>query len=294
MTTYYVGLRDTVLKGRSDTPNTYTGLLGKYSNWDLMYTSHVLDGAPDKNHVPGVPQDSGGGEGDVQLSAMFAGTLYFVYPLAGAYNAVAPASVSYFYGAFPDYQYWGLITNYSGEDGTVFGHRPIVSTTTWGHLAYSPLESLDQNGNPVGLGPSAPYREWDYYYHGLPNTQAFNTARVGHVAHFTTSETGDVQGTAGIGESWDTYTPAASFGSFQPYLYKGVNAAFGNGPGGSGEEEFVTYGHIYEAANSVGTATDFYGDEHTREWFGVPAAAALNGGVPANGNNSYSAYAPKL
>lgn len=292
MTTFYVGHRP-ILRGRSDTPNTYTGLLGVYSNWDLMYTSHVLDGAPDLQHTPGVAQDTGGGEGDVQLSAMFTGTLDFVYPLDDPYNAVNPTSVNYFYGAFPSYQYWGLTSSYSGEDGTIDGHRPIVNGASYGHLAYSPNLPTDANGNPVGLGTESPYREWDYYYHGISNNQVLGTSRLGHTVRFTAGYS-DREGVAGIGEPWDTGTQAASFGSFQPYLYKGVDSAFGHGPGGSGEEEFTVFGHMYEPAGSVGTTHDFYGDEHVREWFGVPSCSALNGGIPANGTNKPAVLAPRI
>ena len=292
MTTFYVGLRP-VLKGRSDTANTYTGLIGRYSNWDLMYSSHVLDGAPDKNHVPGVPQTSGGGEGDVVLSAMFNGTLHFVYPLAGAKNAVAPSSVRYFYGNFPSYEYHGLQTNYSGQNGAVDGHRPLVNTSSYGHLGYSPILALDANGNPVDMGTESPYREWDYYYHGLTNNQGLKSSTLGHIVRFTAPSVGQ-QGLADLGQPWDVGQQAATFGSFQPYIYKGVAKAFGGVGAGSGEEEFIKFGHVYAAANSVGTTHDVYGDEHTREWFGVPSASALSGGVPANGANSYSKFAPKL
>src|SRR5712671_1831177 len=53
MATFYVGYKN-VLKGRSgEVVNTFTGKVGVYSNWDLMNPSHVLDGAPDNDHVPG-------------------------------------------------------------------------------------------------------------------------------------------------------------------------------------------------------------------------------------------------
>jgi len=284
MTTFYTGKRP-VLKGRSDTANTYTGLIGRYSNWDLMYTSHVLDGAPDSQHTPGVAQDSGGGEGDVVLSSMFTGAaqaLYFKFRLAGAYNKVPPASVSYFYGNFPYLQYQGITVNYSGEDGSILGHRPIYQLSTYGHL--------------LGAGPSAPYALWDYYYHGLANNRILGTSTLGHIARYP-QDNGPVAGLADLGEPWDAGQQAATFGSFQPYLYKGVAAAFGSVGGGTGEEEFVGYGHDYYAAGSVGTANDHYGDEHVREWFGVTSAKALGSfGTVAGGagSNTYPTLAPKL
>lgn len=293
MTTFYVGKRP-ILKGRSDTPNTYTGLLGRYSNWELMYRDHVLDGAPDFNHVPGIKQTSGGGEGDIQLSGMFMGRLNFVYPLAGATNKIPPASVNYYYGNWPLYQYHGVVSGYSGENAASGGQRPIDLRVTFGHLGYSPILPLDANGNPVGMGRSAPYRVWDYYYHGIPNTQVFRTATVGHVAHFTADEKTLSQGIADLGYPWDVYQSAASFGHFAPYIYKGVATAFGPIGGGTAQEVFRDFGHEVYAAGSVGTANDHYGFEHVREWFGVPATMALNGGIPANGANTYPTIAPKL
>ncbi len=284
MTTFYVGKRP-VLKGRSDTANTYTGLIGHYSNWDLMYTSHVLDGAPDYNHTPGVPQDSGGGEGDITLSQMFTGfaqTVNFRYRLANPTNQVNPASVSYFYGNFPTYIYQGLTENYTGENGTIVGHRPIYQFTGYGHL--------------LGQGVAAPYALWDYYYHGLPNNRILGTGTLGHVARYP-QDSANVAGVADLGEPWDTNQQASTFGSFQPYLYKGVNAAFSPTPAGNGEEEFGPFGHVVPAAGSVGTSHDQYGYEHTREWFGVASAKALGGGgtvAGGPGSNSWPVLAPKL
>ena len=142
------------------------------------------------------------------------------------------------------------------------------------------------------MGTSAPYREWDYYYHGLVNNQILKTG-LGHVARYT-SPSKNIQGIADEGMPWDTGQQAATFGSFQPYIYKGVAKAFGGDTAGSAEEEFSTFGAPVPAANSVGTTNDVYGHEHVREWFGVTSAKALGGGVPANGNNAYSQYAPQL
>lgn len=53
MAVFYTGTRP-VTKGRNinDSAHPYKGV-GVYSNWALHNTSHVLDGAPNNNHVPG-------------------------------------------------------------------------------------------------------------------------------------------------------------------------------------------------------------------------------------------------
>lgn len=69
MPTFYIGHRP-VLKGRNaNVVNPYTGKVGEYSNWDIFNTSHVLDGAPDYNNVPG----SGLYPHSLQLSRWFLG-----------------------------------------------------------------------------------------------------------------------------------------------------------------------------------------------------------------------------
>jgi hypothetical protein len=54
MATFYTGYRP-VLKGRDfdDSVHSWKGTVGTYSNWSLMNSSHVLDGAPNENTVLG-------------------------------------------------------------------------------------------------------------------------------------------------------------------------------------------------------------------------------------------------
>lgn len=82
MATSYVGHRP-VLKGRNfnDAVNPYKGKAGTYSYWNLYNTSHVLDGAPDNNHVPG----EGRHPHAIELSRMFLGLWN-----AAAFPLVAP------------------------------------------------------------------------------------------------------------------------------------------------------------------------------------------------------------
>jgi hypothetical protein len=83
MATFYVGPRP-VLKGRNSANmvNPYKGTAGTYSFYPLFSTDHVLDGAPDNNHVPG----TGYHPGNVLLSQIFNGTTLYVHPLSGSFQ----------------------------------------------------------------------------------------------------------------------------------------------------------------------------------------------------------------
>lgn len=279
--TFYIGYRD-VLKGRSVPKNTYTGNYEVYSNWDLMNPDHVLDGAPDNNRVPGVglyswgPAGTGaswGGEGDISLSSMFTGTRFWNYPLTGPSNTVDPASVEYYYGNWPDLIYHGLDPAYDGYA------KPIVSRETYGHLYLQ--------------GPQAAYAEWDRLYHGLAINQALATTSLGHIVRNPSSFGFDAMGLGGDGEDVGN-VQAAGFGSFGPYVYKGVSPAFGTYSEYEGELEASGFGQVDPGPDTVGTAHDAYGFEHVMEWQGVPSAQALNGGIPANGQGTTQILPPKL
>ena len=81
MALFYSGLRP-VLKGRNsnDMVNPYKGTSGTYSFYPLYSTSHVLDGAPGRNHVPG----SGDYPHGLNLSRVFTGLENGIQPLKGA------------------------------------------------------------------------------------------------------------------------------------------------------------------------------------------------------------------
>lgn len=69
MATQYVGKRP-VLKGRSSNSiHTWKKKAGTYSNWDIFNTSHVLDGAPDRDVKPG----AGNYPHDITTSRWFRG-----------------------------------------------------------------------------------------------------------------------------------------------------------------------------------------------------------------------------
>lgn len=53
MATVYRGYRN-IIKGRNSNDAVHpTKGVGEYSNWDLLNTSHALDGAPDRHYAPG-------------------------------------------------------------------------------------------------------------------------------------------------------------------------------------------------------------------------------------------------
>lgn len=81
MALFYVGPRK-VLKGRSsaDMVHPYKKTSGTYSFYPLYSTSHVFDGAPNINYVPG----SGNHPHDLRLSRDYIGYKNGLQPLKGA------------------------------------------------------------------------------------------------------------------------------------------------------------------------------------------------------------------
>ena len=117
MSTFYVGPRP-VLRGQNtnDMVNPYTTITGKakgkgtYSYYPLYNTSHLLDGAPDREHVPG----TGYFPGDVFMSQIFRGTSFYIHPLSGTFRD------GYGFGRFNPDSFKGL----SGAKAfpSTFGH----------------------------------------------------------------------------------------------------------------------------------------------------------------------------
>jgi len=103
MATFYVGPRP-VLKGRNtnDMVNPWKGTKGVYSYYPL-FAKGLLDGGPDRNHVPG----TGYHPGNVLLSQLFTGsTLYGgTTPLAGAF---ADGTATYSGTRFRPNEYKGI------------------------------------------------------------------------------------------------------------------------------------------------------------------------------------------
>lgn len=89
MATFYVGPRP-VLRGQNtnEMVNPFFSMTekakgkGTYSYYPLYGTSQILDGAPDRNHVPG----TGYFPGNVFLSQLLNGTNLYIHPLAGTFR----------------------------------------------------------------------------------------------------------------------------------------------------------------------------------------------------------------
>lgn len=120
MATFYVGPRP-VLKGQNtgEMVNPYYNMrgvakgTGTYSYYPLYSTSHLLDGAPDRDHTPG----TGYFPGDVFMSQLFNGTTLYVHPLSGVFP---DGKATYDGTRFRPMEYKGI----SGAKAfpTTFGH----------------------------------------------------------------------------------------------------------------------------------------------------------------------------
>lgn len=118
MTTFYVGYRN-VLKGRNDTDavNPYKKKVAVYSNYSIYNPSHVLDGAPDKNHLPG----DGYFPHDIFLSRRFRG-LDTQEPMDNAGDGVRLS-----YGRFRPLEYKGLsVSKALGNPGHAIRHNAFT------------------------------------------------------------------------------------------------------------------------------------------------------------------------
>lgn len=236
MATFYVGKRP-VLKGRNaNDPNTYTGKVGVYSNWDLMNTSHVFDGAPDNYHVPGTGYSPHG----YQLSRMFTG-----HSDQNLENSLMSP---------------GLGTR---QDPYYFRQGPYL----WKGVTAG-------NVFPVGFGhkldSTRPYAYWtNYFYSGVPADQIFpvgvnwghgQEAYGSHYAFMGPIKPYEYHGVL-------TYKSA-------PMNDTVFNARTGHkvyDPSVVADAVASDYGKIPAARATV----EHYGFEHTQEWFGVPSAKAL-------------------
>lgn len=124
MATFYQGTRP-VLKGRNsnDNYNPYKKKVGVYSNWSIYNTSHVLDGAPDHDHVPGTGYFPHG----ITLSRKFLG-LDTLSPMDGAGGG---ARLSY--GRFRPLEFKGLPGALAFGPG--FGHTERHNLYTYSHYS---------------------------------------------------------------------------------------------------------------------------------------------------------------
>lgn len=141
MATFYVGPRP-VLKGQNtkDMVNPYKGTAGTYSYYPLFSTSHVLDGAPDRNHVPG----TGYFPGNVFLSQLLNGSTLYVHPLSGTFRN------GYGFGRFNPDGYRGLEATRAFT--ATFGHELRYNEYRYNNNIFDGVPSTDAFLN-TGHGP---------------------------------------------------------------------------------------------------------------------------------------------
>lgn len=171
MATFYTGPRP-VLKGQNakDMVNVFKGTAGTYSFYPLFSTSHVLDGAPDRHHVPG----TGYFPGDVLMSQLFTGSVFYIHPLSGTF------ANGYGFGRFNPDLYKGLAgavvfpssfghaereNDYKTRQYTFKGVTSAKAMADPGH-AYG---RTDAQGAPATFGFFQPDR-----FNGLDSAKVFN------------------------------------------------------------------------------------------------------------------------
>lgn len=179
MSTFYVGPRP-VLKGQNTTEmvNPFKNMRGKakgtgtYSYYPLYSTSHVLDGAPDRDHVPG----TGYFPGDVFMSQLFTGSVFYIHPLSGVFP---DGKATYDGTRFRPMEYKGL----SGAKAfpSSFGHvereneyklrqyrfKGVASAKTLDDSGHA-WKRTEENGAPSSFGYFIPEEE-----HGVASTKVF-------------------------------------------------------------------------------------------------------------------------
>lgn len=205
MTTFYTGTRP-VLKGRTSSGSVHfwKGTVGTYSNWDLMNTSHVLDGAPNTSVTPGT--------GDYPHD-------YFTSYIWRGRHHIAP---------MPD------PGNGTRADG--YRYRP---------LTYRGLDGAKAFGSSYGhaYDRANDYANWtNFVFAGLTSAVAIPSSTTGHEVRYTST--------------------INSFGSFGPYINKGVtpSKAFSS-----------SYGQALPSAHD----SSDYRSSKVNEWRGVASARAL-------------------
>lgn len=266
MTVFYTGYRY-VQRGQSDSDwvNTYTGKVGVYSNWSLMTKKHLLDGAPNLNHTPG----TGYSPGDVFMSRRFRG-LDTQSPMSGA--GLGPRL---YYGPLPRYPEVSI----SPDDELNFKdggrYRP------WEFKGIDPVfgetDSMDPVDNSIHMDQQKIFQKWghvafrdlyyshfvNWFFHGLTTDQAIKNP--GHaIRSIQVGSSQDINSTQSV--------PAASFGFFSPWTFKGIASAKQvNNPG-----QPATSG-IYP--NAYLDRDHMLGHNRVNEWIGVTAANALGTGA---------------
>lgn len=178
MATFYVGPRP-VLRGQNtnEMVNPYYSMTGKakgkgtYSYYVQYSTSHLLDGAPDRNHVPG----TGYFPGNVFLSQLLNGSTLYIHPLSGTFRN------GYGFGRFNPDSFRGLdVTKvFPSNFGHVLRYNEyrynnnlfdgVPSTDVFLNTGHGPRTEAQGAPNSFGLfRPDEP--------HFVPSSAAFNAA----------------------------------------------------------------------------------------------------------------------
>lgn len=199
MPTFYIGPRP-VLKGRnSRVVNPYTGKVGEYSNWDLFNTSHVLDGAPDYNYIPGAGLYPHG----VQFSRWFRGLdLPQQSPM---YRPGDGARLDPFYFRQAPYQWKGVPAG-QALAGAGFGHAEgagVLSEYAVNQINYRFL-GVPSSQPLAGAGLGHQVRYWRdpavasgfgasrfFEYQGVPAAKSHPMQNPGHVRYAPSVVTAD-------------------------------------------------------------------------------------------------------
>lgn len=193
MATFYVGPRP-VLKGRNvnDMVNVFKGTAGTYSFYP-DFGSGVLDGAPDRNHVPG----TGYFPGDVLMSQLFNGTVFYIHPLSGDF------ADGYGFGRFNPTLFKGLSgakvfpTNFGHEEREneykvrQYRFRGVASAEPFKDLGHA-YGRTEQDGAPASFGFFQPE-----LFQGTDSSKVFAT---GYGQEYATTDYGQqrIQEWAGV------------------------------------------------------------------------------------------------
>jgi hypothetical protein len=197
MATFYTGPRP-VLRGQNanDMVNPYKGTAGTYSYYPLFSTSHVLAGAPDRAHTPG----TGYFPGDVFMSQLFNGTVFYVHPLSGTF------ADGYGFGRFNPTLYKGLSTTKAFPSS--FGHEERETEYKVRQYSFKGIAAAKAMDNPghayrrtdsTGAAATFGFFQPDEF-HGTASAQIFTS---GYGQEYATTDYGQerVQEWAGVPSS---------------------------------------------------------------------------------------------
>lgn len=249
MGTFYVGPRP-VLRGRTESELS-----------DAFLNGTVGDKATNKHYQQGRGSNAAGLQKKVGV--------YSYYPLFGPGlltgapdNNHVPGTGIYPHAIFLSRVFLGLQTSARKTSllAPGLGPRLAYAGGRFRPLEYKGLDSDRVFPAHMGHGFRDPVRveftwaSWsNYYFAGLPSAQALPDAQLGHKLRSI--------GAAGA---------PATFGAFQPYIYKGVDPTLKEGSITRHGEQSTALGEAIPSGHD-----NAYGHNRVNEWFGVPSAKAL-------------------